>query len=237
MSALPDKSPENKLQAWGANAADQVIKAAIHGVGPMKGAVEVADEHLAHYPDDREKAIKRLIATHVRLAAASGFVTGLGGVITLPVTIPAALAGLYMLGARMSAGIAHLRGYDVDSEEVRSAILISLLGSGGTEVLKRTGVEVGKKTTAAAFQRIPGRVLIEINKKIGYRLVTKAGEKGVVNLAKLVPLVGAPVGAAFDSVGCKTIATFALRMFEPLEATESLVIADVVDGEVVDSTG
>jgi hypothetical protein len=112
---------------------------------------------------------------------------------------------------------------------VRSAVLISLLGSGGTEVLKRTGVEVGKKTTAAAFQRIPGRILIEINKKIGYRLVTKAGEKGVVNLAKLVPLVGAPVGAAFDGVGCKTIATYALRMFEPLDGSEPAFDVLVVD--------
>ena len=229
MSPSPDMSPDKKRQAWATNVADQLVRAAIHGAGPMKGAVEVAEEHLAHYPQDREKAIQRLIGTHVRMAAASGFLTGLGGVVTLPVTIPAALAGLYVLGARMSAGIAHLRGYDVESEEVRSAVLVSLLGSGGTEILKRTGVEVRKKTTAAAFQRIPGRVLIEINKKIGFRLVTKAGEKGVVNLAKLVPLVGAPVGAAFDGVGCKTTATYALRIFEPLDgpiAPRDVVVVD-----------
>jgi EcsC protein family len=224
MPLSPDKPTDTKLQTWGANAADQVVRAAIHGAGPMKGAVVVAEQHLATYPD-QEKAIQRLIATHVRLAAASGFLTGLGGVVTLPVAIPASLAGLYVLGARMSAGIAHLRGYDVESEEVRSAVLISLLGSGGTEVLKRTGVEVGKKTTAAAFQRIPGRVLIEINKRIGFRLVTKAGEKGVVNLAKLVPLVGAPVGAAFDGIGCRTIATFAQRIFERVD--------DPVAGDVI----
>jgi len=87
-----------------------------------------------------------------------------------------------MLGARMPAGIAYLRGYDVDSEEVRSAVLISLLSGGGTEMLKLAGVEVGKKTTAAAIQRIPGRILIEINKNLGNRLITKAGEKGVINL-------------------------------------------------------
>jgi hypothetical protein len=217
---------ENKLQVWGEGLIEQIVKVAIHGGGPLKGAILLAEEHLASSQNDRGKAIRRLIATHVRLAAVSGFVTGLGGVVTLPVTIPAALTGLYILGARMSAGIAHLRGYDVDSEEVRSAVLVSLLGSGGTEVLKRTGVEVGRKTTAAAFRRVPGRVLIEINKTIGFRLLTKAGEKGVINLTKLVPLVGAPVGAAFDGFGCRTIATFALKMFEPLEAI-------VVDAEVV----
>ena len=77
----------------------------------------------------------------------------------------------------MAAAIAHLRGYDVVTEEVRSAILVCLLGSAGASALKRTGVEIGKKSTAAAFQKVPGRVLIEINKKVGFRLVAKGGEK------------------------------------------------------------
>ena len=76
---------------------------------------------------------------HVRLAAATGFVTGLGGIATLPVTVPAALAGLYVIAARMTAGIAHLRGYDVETDEVRSAILVSLLGSAGASVLATSG--------------------------------------------------------------------------------------------------
>lgn len=232
------ETDEGKLQAWGEGLVEQIIRVAIHGAGPVKGAVVVAEEHLVGSPDDREKAVRRLVATHVRLAAVSGFVTGLGGVITLPLTIPVAVTGLYILGARTSAGIAHLRGYDVESEEVRSAILVSLLGSGGTEVLKRTGVEIGKKTTAAAFQRVPGRILIEINKKIGYRLLTKAGEKGVINLAKLVPLIGAPVGAAFDGVGCRTIASYALKIFEPLEGFGSGGLpqerVDIIDAELVE---
>ena len=41
-----------------------------------------------------------------------------------------------------------------------------------------------------------------------------AGEKGVLNLSKLVPLVGGPIGATIDGIGCRTIATYALRTFE-----------------------
>ncbi len=111
---------EGKLQARGEFLVEQIIRVAIHGVGPVKGAAVVAEEHLAGSGGDREKAVRRLIATHVRLAAVSGFVTGLGGVVTLPLTIPASLIDLYILGARMSAGIAFLRGYDLDSEEARS---------------------------------------------------------------------------------------------------------------------
>lgn len=224
-----------KLQEVGQWLADQVLDVGINGVGPkrkdgspvFKGAVEVAEEHLRRTGGDREFAIKKLIATHVRLAAASGFVTGAGGLITLPVTVPAALTGLYVTAARMVAGIAHLRGHDLRSEEVRSAVLISLLGSSASTAFHRTGVEIGKKSTLAALRKVPGRVLIDINKRVGYRLVTKAGERGVVNLTKLVPLVGAPIGATVDGVGCKGISVYALRTFEPLEA-----IGTIIDGQV-----
>jgi hypothetical protein len=216
------------LQAIGEQLIGRVIELGINGGGPLKGAVPIADEHLVGAGGDREEAIRRLVATHVRLAAASGFVTGLGGVATLPVMVPAAMAGLYVIATRMAAGVAHLRGYDVDTEEVRSAILIALLGSAGAATLKKAGVEIGRKSTAAALHKLPGRVLIELNKKVGYRLVTKAGQKGVVNLGKLVPLVGGPIGATVDGVSCRTIATYALRTFP-----ERLGGAVVVEGEVV----
>jgi len=169
-------------------------------------------------------------------------VTGLGGIATLPVTVPVSMAGLYIVATRMTAGIAHLRGYDVETDEVRSAILVALLGSAGAEVLRKAGVEVGRRSTTAALGRLPGRVLIELNKKVGFRLVTRAGEKGVVNLTKLVPLVGGPIGAAVDGVSCKTIAGYAMRTFAPVVprvvhaqvVQEQVVPGEVVPGEVVE---
>lgn len=219
------------MNAVGERLVDRLIDFGVSGGGPMKGAVEVADEHLLAAGGDREEAVRRLIATHVRLAAGSGFVTGLGGIATLPVSVPAAMAGLYAVATRMSAGIAHLRGYDVRTEEVHSAILISLLGSAGAATLKKAGVEIGKKSTAAALNKLPGKVLIELNKKVGYRLVTKAGEKGVVNLSKLVPLVGGPIGATIDGLGCRTIATYAMSVFPVLGNNVFVVPATVVSEE------
>ena len=221
---------ENALQALGEKLVRQVVELGIQGGGPLSAAVESAEEHLATAGGDREEAIRRLVATHVRLAAASGFVTGLGGIATLPVTVPAAMAGLYIIAARMTAGVAHLRGYDVDSDEVRSAILVSLLGSAGASVLRNVGVEVGQRSTIVALQRLPGRVLTELNTRVGFRLVTKAGEKGVVNLTKLVPLVGGPIGAAVDGVSCKTIAGYAMRTFTPVVPR---IVARTMQAEIV----
>ena len=236
---------ENTLAALGERLVGQVVELGIRGGGPLSTAVESAEQHLISAGGDREEAIRRLVATHVRLAAASGFVTGLGGIATLPVSVPAALAGLYIIATRMSAGIAHLRGYDVETDEVRSAILVALLGSAGASVLREAGIRIGQQSAAAALHRLPGRVLIELNKRVGFRLVTKAGEKGVVNLAKLVPLVGGPIGAAVDGVSCKTIAGYAMRTFTPVvpriapRVVRAEVVADhdgtgeVVQGEIV----
>jgi len=228
---------DKTLPALGERLVAQVVEFGIRGGGPLSTAVQTAEEHLVTAGGDREAAVQRLIATHVRLAAATGFVTGLGGIATLPVTVPAAMAGLYIIATRMTAGIAHLRGYDIETDEVRSGILVALLGSAGAAVLRDTGVRVGRQSTAAALQRLPGRVLTELNKRVGYRLVSKAGEKGVVNLTKLVPLVGGPIGAAVDGVSCKTIAGYAMRTFPPVVprvVRAEAVRAEVGSGEVVE---
>jgi hypothetical protein len=151
------------------------------------------------------------------------------------------MAGLYIIATRMTAGIAHLRGYDVETDEVRSAILIALLGSAGAGVLRNVGVQTGQRSTAVALERLPAQALTEVNKRVGYRLVAKAGEKGVVNLTKLVPLIGGPIGAAVDGVSCKTIAGYAMRTFTPVVprvvraeiVTEHHIPGEVVQGEIV----
>jgi len=233
---------DKTLPALGERLVAQVVEFGIQGLGPLSTAVQTAEEHLVTAGGDREAAVQRLIATHVRLAAATGFVTGLGGIATLPVTVPAAMAGLYIIATRMTAGVAHLRGYDIETDEVRSGILVALLGSAGAAVLRNTGVQIGQQSTAAALQRLPGRVLTELNKRVGYRLVSKAGEKGVVNLTKLVPLVGGPIGAAVDGVSCKTIAGYAMRTFPPVVPrvvrAEAVALkighGEVASGEVVE---
>jgi hypothetical protein len=201
-------------------------------VGPWKGAVPVADEHLVAAGGDREEAERRLVATHVRLAAVSGFATGLGGIATLPVLVPAAMAGLYIIDAdvgrsRLPARVRHHHGGGPQRD------LGDAPGQCGRGSAEERGHGIRKQVTAATLQKVPGQLLIEINKRIGFRLVTKAGEKGVLNLAKLVPLVGGPIGAAVDGVSCRTIAAYAMRTFEP-QPFRAVRRTDVMDGEVVE---
>ena len=195
---------------------NKILGVGINGLGPYKSATEVAAEVLDNH-GDVDVAINRLIATHRRWVGSTGFATGIGGLPTLAVALPTDITTFYMLSARMSASIAVLRGYDVTDEEVMSAVLISLLGAGAAGVVGKVGVDVGGKAAVAALKNLPGQALIEINKRVGYRLLTKFGTKGSINLVKAVPFVGGGIGAGVNVLAINEIARYSKRTFVALE--------------------
>lgn len=203
----------NKALDLAQRAVTPILNAGVDGAGPFKGSIEVAEESYKTKRGDVEAAIRHLSRVHIRLAATTGGLTGLGGLITLPVTVPVGVGGYYLLGARLAGGVAHLRGHDVHTEDVRTAVLLTMLGSAGTEILKDTGIVIGTKGLAAALAKVPGKVFIDINKKVGFRLVTKGGTKGVINAGKLVPLIGGPIGATIDGTSMKLVSGYAKSAF------------------------
>jgi EcsC protein family len=195
-----------------------IADAGINGLGLLPSAEQVAADHLNNAANV-EDAINSVIAWRTTYAAGTGFITGLGGIAAMPVTIPAGLAASYALGANTAAAVACLRGYDIRSEQVRIIILLCLIGEAGEEILKTAGITIGTKVFQNLIKQIPGKVLIEINKKVGFRLITKAGEKGVINLMKLVPLVGGVVGGTFDGVFVNTCGQTAKNLFSQASDT------------------
>src|SRR3712207_8945622 len=47
--------------------------------------------------------------------------------------------------------------------------ICSLVGAGGVAAASKAGVELGTKTAMAALKKLPGKALIEINKKVGFQ--------------------------------------------------------------------
>ncbi|NJK93054.1 MAG: EcsC family protein [Blastochloris sp.] len=203
----PDTNTALKLTEW-------ITDRAIQGVPPLCSAENLALEYKidASYPDDEER-IEALINWETTKNFTSGFITGLGGLITLPVAIPAAFGASWILQARMAAAIAKLSGHDLKSDRVRTFVLICLAGEAGKEVVKEVGIKIGKGLTESAIRGVSGRALIEINKRVGFRLLTKAGEKGVLNLSKMVPLAGGLVGGIFDAGACRIVGKQAKDLF------------------------
>ena len=56
-----------------------------------------------------------------------------------------------------------------------------------------------------------------INQAIGFKLLTKFGQKGVINLGKTIPFIGGIINAAFDVVATNTIGNIARDTFIKIE--------------------
>jgi len=193
-------------------ALDWAYMRALDGLPGCETAEELAREYLrgARSPS---KAVSALVRWQVAKSSASGFVTGLGGLMALPVTVPADLASTLYVQLRMIAAIASIGGHDPRSDRVRALAYLCLCGDGLKEVAQQAGVQMGKQLARQAISRLSGETIKTINKQVGFRLLTKFGEKGLVNLGKLVPVAGGLVGAAFGGVSTYGVGLAAREVF------------------------
>ena len=192
---------------------DKIYEQVYNGIpGVSLNVKELAEDYLRKNQNPQAAAISMQNHQIIKCAA-DGFIAGFGGVITLPIALPANITSVLYVQMRMIACTAYMAGYNLKSDQVQTFVYACLAGISVNNVLKKFGVEFGKKVAVKAIEKIPGKVLVKINQKIGFRFVTKFGEKGMVNLAKLVPGVGAFVGGGLDFAETKVIADRAYKMF------------------------
>lgn len=207
--------PEHSEASASALAA-YLLEKGVGGLGPLAGADSLATAYLqdADYASDDQR-----VAALVRWEAAknftTGFLTGLGGFLTLPIAVPSALAASWVLQARMAAAIARIYGHDLGSESVRTTILLSLAGDVAKTAMKDLGLEVGDRLTRRAIEQIPGRALVEVNKRVGARLLARVGQRVVLRFPRAVPLIGGVVGGSLDALVCLKVGGTAKRLFRP----------------------
>ncbi|MGY4769045.1 EcsC family protein [Kribbella sp. CWNU-51] len=177
----------------------QILEVAIDGYQRFPGAERIAESKLARCGGDPQLAIDAVIDQHIRLAGVQGFATGLGGLITLPVALPANLTGIAIVQARMVAAIAHLRGYDLDDPRVRTAVITCLLGEEGiADRLKKSSLVSSPMAIATApvfdpelDRQVSGEVVGELIARI-------SGKKMALTVTRRVPLLGGAVGGCVD---------------------------------------
>lgn len=113
-SKEPDDNKALKLINW-------ITDKGINGVPLLSSARDLAQEYQidSSYPGDGER-IDSLVNWETTKNFTSGFITGLGGVITLPVAIPAAFGASWLIQARMAAAVARIGGHDISSDRVKT---------------------------------------------------------------------------------------------------------------------
>jgi len=192
---------------------DACYEKCLKGVPKVSPSVEdFANEYLEKY-NTKEEACKALIKNQIIKCTTSGFITGFGGVLTMPVTLPVNIGSVIYIQMRMIASVAYMSGYELESDQTQTFVYACLAGVAVNELIKKAGIMFGVKFANSLIKKIPGKVLVKINQKVGFRFITKFGTKGIINLGKLVPGVGAVIGGGLDLAETKVIADRAYKWF------------------------
>lgn len=195
------------------NLLDSCYEKCLNGVSMVSPSVEdMANDYLNKYPT-KEEACKAMLNNQIVKCTTSGFVTGFGEFIVMPIAIPANISSVIYVQMRMIACTAYMAGYELNSDQTQTFVYACLAGVALNNALKQAGIKVGIKLANGVIKKIPGKVLTKINQKVGFRFITKFGTTGVVNLGKMIPGVGAIVGGGFDLAETKIIAKRAYKWF------------------------
>lgn len=193
-------------------ALDYGYEKAVNGLPRTETAEELAYCYLKVNCTLRKNA-DSLVRCQVIKAGASGFLTGIGGFITLPVAIPANITAVLYLQLRMVAAIATMEKHDIRNDRVKTLAYMCLCGSAVTNLAKDIGIQVGTKITVAAIKKISGATITKVNQAVGFRLLTKFGQAGVINMGKAVPLFGGIISGGNDGISTKVVGKAAIEAF------------------------
>jgi uncharacterized protein (DUF697 family) len=194
---------------------DALFNEALKGTMNLSSPHDLAKKYILENIDKSDdEIVNSLIKWESSKSFGVGFVTGLGGFITLPVSLPASLVGNFVIQIRLCSTIAKIYGHDLKSEHVKTFIKLAALGGDGAKIAKKYGIQIGTKITEDLISKIPEEIIKEINKQIGLKLMSKSGTLSIANISKvIVPIIGGIISGSIDGISCYFIAHKAKTTF------------------------
>lgn len=193
---------------------NNIYNLAVTGNGSFGDSIqELADEYVERY-GRTEKAIDKMVSNQRLKCTATGFVTGLGGFVTLPITIPADIASSLYIEIRMIAAVAAIRGYDINSDEVKTLVYLCIVGNSVGDVLKQAGLKsLTNYTAKVLIPKISKSIAAKVAENVGNKLLLKTSTKVLPKLGKMVPVIGGVVSGAYNYAEVSAFAKVARNRF------------------------
>lgn len=212
---------------------------------PEKSCYQLATEYIDSGKTP-EQCARNFINWQTGKAGVTGFALGVPGLTAMAVTIPADFASVSYLQLRMIAVIGILFGWEATSDQLRTVAFSCLLGTASGEAIRDVGVKASTRFGSRFVRNISGETLKNINKffhinnlfikgvstgtkaggKAAASVGTKAGSKGIVNLSKMVPILGGLVGGGLNIVFTRQMGLLAVRLLKDGPPDQSKTRAD-----------
>lgn len=190
----------------------RALELAISGVGPFPPAAQAAEKQLEEQKGNVDKGVREVIENHVMYASGSGFLTNIGGLVTAMAMAPANVSGLALVQSRMVAGIAHLRGYDLDDPRVHNAILVTMLGQERVEAQVKKGRIPAPPMAIATAPMYDASLDDLVAQELASDMMSRVvGKRLAATVGRRIPLVGGAVGASADGMSTWKVGRYARR--------------------------
>ncbi|OMQ24615.1 EcsC family protein [Serratia oryzae] len=199
---MQDETPSlSPLSRW----LDALYAKALQGGPGISSAHQLAEQYRNTFSTPQSAALS-LVRWEAAKAATSGFMLGVGGLVTLPVTLPASLVGPLLLQFRLIAAIALLAGHDVHDVRTRHLAYLCLGGTVAKDALQAYA--------ACLFQQMSTRSLEQVTEKTATLVTTRlAGRLPAAHVSHLVPLLSGVVSGGLDYLAVRSAGALACAAF------------------------
>jgi len=129
------------------------------GRNVWEDAVTLSTQYMKNYPDmSRDAIASKLVQWQASVNLSTGFVTGFGGFLSMPVTIPTGMLATWLTSTRLAFAVAHVHNHDVFHPCTINAVLYCLLGVGeGAQDDKPSTEEIIRARLQACQERRHGK--------------------------------------------------------------------------------
>lgn len=180
---------------------DQVVS----GITGIESAEKLAERYLNDAKGDAMVAAQEMIHWESIKAGSSGFLSGIGGVVALPVLMPLNITSVLFLQTRLVAAIACIGKHNLADERIRALAGLCLCGNAAKLLLQELAIQTMERWTTVVTQQIVEKTLLIMAARTGMN----AGSQ----LIRLIPLAGGVVNGAVDIASTRTIGHIACTTF------------------------
>lgn len=158
-------------------------------------------EHVS--AEQAKRLSKRFVNVYSGMAAGQGFVTGLGGLITLPATVPADAVAYVAWLARSASATQLAHGRETRTETGDAQLKLAMLAGAGISQITVNGTKIlveqmAKKVMTTPYAKAPVQAAVKaLAAKAGVQLTHKS-------FAKAVPVIGGAVNGSVQGGMVKT---------------------------------
>lgn len=150
-------------------------------------------------PEYKKKTCENLIINQTKKTSTTGFISSVWWIITMPITLPTDMYITLLVEIRMILAIAYIWWYDLNVEQLRTYVFMILSWKETKDIFIRMWLKpLWKNITYRLIQRVPQKMLAELNKKIWIIMFSKFSTKWALHLWLAVPLVWWLIGGGIN---------------------------------------